>query len=250
MTRSSRCLLIFYKKKNNPNNTSPMKNIINTNAYKHKASASSAINNLCTIIHPLKEEGEYRGEVIVKDRLLGTFDLTYDKKMENSQVDIDVSQFDPITNEKWTRFKSDRHTHFKLGAEGYLVIYASQHHNNVYVRLRPVGDEKKKETPFDTRKLGPDDMVVFRCIWPGSYELQNEGGKQKMLLNITQTKDDKNFHVDKLDAVTVTLGGEGFSSKELECAPLQPIVIKLGTEGAVSFKSLEKREPRKRVVKE
>jgi hypothetical protein len=199
-----------------------MKAVINPNIFRHTAVASEGFNNLCTIIHPFRKEGAYNGEIFLKKQCMGSFQLIIHEKSEITQADIDVSLFDPLNVRKKNGVLPDQ---FEMSKEGYVVIYASGHHNGVHVSITGSGAQKDSET-FDTRKLGKDDLVVFRPFHPGKYKLLNRLAGQEASFTIEEKKNGGYINPAKLEPVTIPLTAKGFEIPKDGIQPFQAMVIK------------------------
>jgi hypothetical protein len=199
-----------------------MTSVFNPNLFRHTTVTSDRFNNLCTIIHPLKKEGQYTGEVFIKKQFLGSFQLTLDEKFEPTQADIDISMFDPLQIRK---DKTMPPRQFEITKDGYVVIYVSGHHDGAYVRIMS-SDEKGEKEVFDTRKLGKDDIVVFRPFHPGKYKLLNKSDGQETSIIIEEQKESY-ANPAKLAPVEIPLTVKGFTSnKSFSVSPFQAIIIK------------------------
>ena len=205
-----------------------MKTVINQHLFRHFETKSAAFNNLCTIIHKLADEGIYVGEVVQDKRLLGSFRLTYDKKSESSQVNIDLSMFDALfrANVPGLPETSD----FTVGRDGYVVFHASGHHTGLYVKLTKVSKEKGSPG-FDSRKLGKGDLVALRLLQPGSYTITNEPGGQKASLTVLHAENRQYPDPRKLEPARITLSDKGFNPEKVENWPGQALVISIETAG-------------------
>jgi hypothetical protein len=200
-----------------------MKSVINPNIFRHTAVASEGFNNLCTIVHPLGKEGQYNGQVFIKKQYVGSFQLTIQEKSESTQADIDVSSFDPLYLRK---DHGSPGNHFEMSKGGYVVIYASGHHDGAYVTISRSG-EKADSKEFDTRKLGKDDLVVFRPFHPGKYKLLNKLDGKQASFSIEEKKERGYTNPAKLEPVTVPLTLKGFELPgNGTLHPFQAMVIK------------------------
>ena len=212
-----------------------MATVINQNLFRHQDTASAGINNLCTVIHQVKTEGVFLGEVVHDKRLLGTFELRYQKSFDESQVNVDLSRFDDLL--RANDFDDDYGPKLELGQEGYVVFYATGHHDGLYVKLTRIDVEKPVLT-FDSRKLGAGDMVVLRLWHPGQYTLANELGKQKASLKVAGAVDGKFRDPRKLDPAKVTLSDGGFDPNYLEKAATQALIVEIKTAASLTLKRL------------
>jgi len=206
-----------------------MKTVINQHLFRHFETKSAAFNNLCTIIHKLADEGLYVGEVVQDKRLLGSFRLTYDRKGELSQVNIDLSMFDALFRANVPGIPET--SNFAVGKDGYVVFYASGHHTGLYVKLTKVSKEKGSPG-FDSRKLGKDDMVALRLWQPGSYTITSEPGGQKASLTVLHAENRQYPDPRKLEPARITLSDKGFNPAKIEKWPVQALVISIETAGS------------------
>jgi len=211
-----------------------MKTVINQHLFRHSETKSAAFNNLCTIIHKLADEAVYAGEVVQNKRLLGSFRLTYDRKNELSQVNIDLSAFDALFRANMPDLQKT--SDYAVGKDGYVVFHASGHHSGLYVKLTKVS--KEKETPsFDSRRLGKGDLVAFRLWQPGSYTIRNEPGNQEASLTVLNAENRQYPDLTKLQPVRVTLSDKRFDPDRIEKWPVQALVISIETPAALTLQS-------------
>ena len=221
-----------------------MRSIINDNLFRHVSASTDKLNSLCTIIHKLKSEGIYRGEVYLKEQFLGNFKINYNSKTQTSQINIDTSLFDPTY--KTPRTQLSLSGPLEVGIDGYVVFHVSGHHNGIYIRIRKV-TEKKEEDYFDSRKLGKGDMAVFRVIYPGEYFIQNTTKSQTFQFTVKEEKEGKYPHPSKLQPLTIVLTEKNFESKKAEVYPLQAILIKAETDCLLKLEYQKSNKDRKKV---
>lgn len=199
-----------------------MKSVINPDIFRHTAVTTEGFNNLCTIVHPIRSEGQYTGEIFIKKQFAGSFQLTIHEKSESTQTDIDISMFDPLNTRK---IKGIPRNQFSMSKDGYVVIFASGHHEGAYLRITIPGEEDREV--FDTRKLGKDDLVVFRPFHPGKYKLLNRLDGREAYFVIEEKKERGYVNPAKLEPVTIPLTPRGFEMpKNAMLAPFQAMVIK------------------------
>lgn len=213
-----------------------MKSIINQNLFKHKNSASNSINNLCTVIHKLDEEGVYVGEVFQEKNYLGNFRIAYKKEFENPQVTIDASMFDPVYYKMLQKANIPKQKELQVGMEGYVVFYVSGHHDGVYFTLKMI-DEKKEKEIFDSRRVGKGDMVVFRLLYPGDYLILDEIKKTSTELTVKKVEDDKYPHPSKIKPKSIEVTAKGFKLNRIEVLPLQAIIFSPESECSLKVES-------------
>ena len=212
-----------------------MATAINQNLFRHQNTASAGINNLCTVIHQMKTEGVFLGEVVHDKRLLGTFELRYQKSLQESQVNVDLSRFDDLL--RANDLDDGYGPKLEVGQEGYAVFYATGHHDGLYVKLTRI-DVEKPALDFDSRKLGAGDMVVLRLWHPGQYTLANELGKQKASLKVVGAVDGKFKNPTKLEPTKVTLSDGGFDPAYLEKSATQALIVEIKTAASLTLKRL------------
>lgn len=209
--------------------------LFNPNLFKHREAASAGFNNLCTIIHRIREPGEYFGNVVCRDQLLGTFKLTCEKEATATQVDIDVSKFDAVLRAA-AHAGSPCPERLSLSPDGHVVFFASGHHNGVYVTLAKAG-QREQAVVFDSRKLDAGDLAVFRLFYPGAYRVADRAGAATLHLRVREEEDGRYPQLAKLPPVTVTLSERGFDPPKLEKWPAQALVIRFEKPGALELMS-------------
>src|SRR6185436_9649057 len=211
-----------------------MNTVNNQHLFRHRESNSSAFNNLCTLVHKLPEEGTYAGEVVQGKRLLGTFRLRCDAKNELSQVNIDLSTFDALFRANVAGLTAS--DTYAVGKDGYVVFYASAHHDGLYVKLTKVSKENGGST-FDSRRLDNVDIVTFRLWHAGSYRISNEHGGHEAALSVLNAEDGKFPELAKRGPVRVRLSDKGFDPAKMEIWPTQPLVISVEVPAALRLQS-------------
>jgi hypothetical protein len=219
-----------------------MQSVINQNIFKHQGGASSGMNNLVTVIHLLKMEGGFRGEVYFGESRIANFQIKYRKELEaNTQIDIDASGFDPIYSRMMKRAVVDRDKVFEVGGDGYVVFHVSGHQGGVHFMLYTI-NERREEAYFDSRKLGSGDMVVLRPVYPGKYVVQNEAGNELMELEVKKAENGRYYHPSKLEPKQLKLQKGGFETKKVELWPLQALVIVTEVDASIVLKYMENRK--------
>jgi hypothetical protein len=212
-----------------------MNTVINQYLFRHREVTSAAFNNLCTIIHRVREEGVYAGEVVQLKRQLGTFRVTCDAKHEASQVNIDLSTFDTLFRANVPDLPVPGN--YALGKGGYFVLHASGPHDNLYVTLTKLSKDKGGPS-FDSRRLQKEDFVAFRLWYPGSYTITNEPGGQKATLIVLGGENHKYPDLTKQAPVQVTLTDKGFEPAKVEKWPAQALIISLETSASLILRSV------------
>src|SRR5438093_3022751 len=123
---------------------------IRQDLFRHRDTASAALNNLCTVIHKCAAEGAYEGEVGQGERVLGRFRLRCEKNVQTTQVNVDLSMFDDLF--RTTTAARAHATDLAVGPEGFAVFHASAHHQRLWVTLTKIAGDKEV-LEFDSRKL-------------------------------------------------------------------------------------------------
>ena len=208
-----------------------MKNVLNPALFTHREGTTEGFNNLCTIIHQLRDEGIYSGEIQRGKNLIGNFTLCFDKKFPTHEVHIDAAKFDPLFN-KESCGQSGEQT-FEVGGQGYLVLYTSGSHADLRVKLYR-RDEKKVERSYDTANLSTGDMVVFRLARSGSYRVQHTTEKHGMTLAVRSAGERKYpSGLGKFPPINVKLTPRGFDPAQVEQWPFQALIIQIEIPGAL-----------------
>jgi len=206
-----------------------MKSVFNPALFHHQTVATSALNNLCTVIHKLREEGTYSGEVRRGKHLIGTFGLRFDKKLPPHQVHIDMAQYDPLFSKEGNKSVERL---FEVGGEGYVVFYTSGVHADLRVKLHH-REERKVELSYDTSRLTVGDMVALRLGTPGAYRIQHATKKHSMALVVRSATEGKFPNgLGKFLPGRVKLTTKGFEPAQVEHWPLQALIVEIELEGA------------------
>ncbi len=211
-----------------------MNSTLNRNFLRHKNTKQDGFNNLCTIIHQLGEAAQYQGEVYLKKQFLGSFTLIVTKDASNTEIHIDVSVFDPISQLNLSGAVIVNPT-YQLQEKGYLVLYASGQQNGFHVILKQADTTGLVEV-FDTRNLNKGDMVVLTPVYPGSYIVKNEEGGSLLGLTVKQHEKGKSPHPLTFNPVNVTLAESGFEPKNASVSQLQPLLINIQAAACISLK--------------
>jgi len=209
--------------------------LFNPHLFKHREAATAGFNNLCTIIHRIREPGEYFGRVVCRDQLLGAFKLTCGKEATATQVDIDVSKFDAVLRAA-ANAESPCPERLSLSPDGHVVFFAGGHHNGVYVTLARA-EQHEQKVVFDSRKLDSGDLVVFRLFYPGAYRVTDRAGAAVLHLRVREEEDGRYPQLAKLPPVTVTLSERGFDPPKVEKWPTQALLIRLEKSGVLELTS-------------
>jgi hypothetical protein len=216
-----------------------MKNVLNHALFKHQESTSEGFNNLCTIIHQLRDEGTYFGEVQRTKYIVGTFTLRFDKTLTTHQVHIDAAKFDPVFNKN--RSAPQAESGFEVGGEGYVLFYTSGAHTDLRIKLHRRTEKNTDEVSYDTAKLASGDMVVFRLLAPGAYRIRQGQTEHAMSVSVRSAeKDNYPGALGKFPPVNVKLTSRGFEPAKVDYWPLQALIIQLETAGPLSVESVEK----------
>jgi hypothetical protein len=206
---------------------------LNPNLFRHREVSSAGLNNLCTIIHRVRDEGLFTGRVVQGATLLGTFELRCAKESAATQTTIDLSRFDSVLNAKSDAARIDP-LKYEIGRGGFAIFHASGHHNDLYVTLSRARDEKASPV-FDSRRLSADDVVAIRPLVPGKYALSAEAVRSNLSVLIKQAEGGKFPALTKFAPTVVRLTEKGFDPPRIENWPVQAIVVQLGVPSALKL---------------
>jgi hypothetical protein len=220
-----------------------MKNVLNPALFAHRSGNTEGFNNLCTIIHQLRDEGTYVGELQRGKYPIGTFTLRFDKKLPGNEVHIDAAKFDVLFDKE--SCEQSREGNFEVGGQGYVVFYTSGSHADLRVKLYRRA-EKKAELSYDSALLSAGDMVVFRLGTPGAYRVQHMTEKHTMMLVVRAAARGKYpVGLGKFLPMNVRLTPRGFDPSKAEQWPLQALIIQVEIAGALRVEFLEKSASKK-----
>lgn len=217
-----------------------MKSVLNPYLFRHRESSTAGFNNLCTLMHPLRQPGHYQGVVVSDGRMLGTFEIRCEAGAAATQVDVDVSNLDPLVSRK-ERYCGTESAVLTVAPNGYVVLYSTGHHAKLQVTLSRHG-EKGREADFDSRRLQPGDLAAFRVWHPGRYRIVDTQGRSELSLEVRDAKGERYPALHKLEAQMLVLSPKGFESQQAEIWPTQPVVIKVEAPCALELQSQEVRE--------
>jgi hypothetical protein len=203
---------------------------INTHFFKFTTTAGSGFNNLCTIIHQLAAAGQYTGQVYLQGNPLGAFTLTVDPSVSTTQVQIDASAFDQVSQ---INLKNQVVTNpaYSLAPGGYVLFYASGAQNGFYVTLSTTAGTTTTIV-FDTRDLDNGDYTMFRPVNPGNYTVTNDKGAQTAAITVSAYP---GTGPASPDPVTATLTQTGFTPNNIQLVQLQALMISVGIPASLSF---------------
>jgi hypothetical protein len=214
-----------------------MKNVLNQALFRHRGSATEGFNNLCIIIHQLRDEGTYFGEVQRAKQSVGSFTLRFDKKLPSHEVHVDAAKFDQLFNRGSRAQPVERS--FEVGGEGYVILYTSGAHTDLRIKLHR-RDEKNVEVVYDTARLTSGDMVVFRLLVPGTYRIGH--AKEKHIMTLAVRSPDGGKYpatLGKLPPIHAKLTQRGFEPAKVDPWPLQALIIQVDVPGALRADLIE-----------
>lgn len=206
---------------------------INRDIFKHLNTNSQGFNNLCTIIHLIAAEGQYTGQVYLQGNLLGAFSLVSDASVTDTQVQIDVSTFDHVSQVN-LKNQVDPNPSYSVGKGGYMLLYASGPQDGFYVTLS-TNAGNTATVVFDTRDLNNGDLAIFRPVTPGSYTLTNDKGTQQASITVQSYPDHQYPNPATLNPIAANLTAAGFVPNSITLSPLQALVVTIATLASLDF---------------
>lgn len=160
-----------------------MRAFINRHLIQQASFDSGALSAPLAVVHPIADAGDYLGAVFRGDVALAAFRLTAHSDVESPQVNIDLAELTgpvrrsagPLTCECPAKTESPTPT-FRVRAPGYALFYVSGGPGGFHVRVGRA-DARRDEDGFDSRKLGPDDLLAVTLVRPGAYTVTNRPTK-------------------------------------------------------------------------
>lgn len=145
--------------------------------------------------------------------------------------DLFASIHENAINNVVLQLQRQRPSLFNYGTDAFVqkpdrLCYPLSNFIDVDVTLFNNPVVQKDSEAFDTRKLGKDDLVVFRPFHPGKYKLLNRLAGQETSFAIEEKKDGGYINPAKLEPVTIPLTSKGFEMPKNGIQPFQAIVIK------------------------
>lgn len=137
---------------------------------------SAALTPLCCLVHSVKEQGLYIGEVARGKETVGTFRVQAVGDGAAHQANIDLALV-----------RGSQHDSRLVLAGGALVFHCSSGTAGYSVKVwRNQGGRRKVE--FDSRKLGADDLFTVTLLHPGDWEVVGEDDRLLCRLDVGPCK--------------------------------------------------------------
>lgn len=181
---------------------------------------------LAAVVHPFREEGEYRGAVHIGDKVASVFYIKADKNSPVAQVDIDLAALSAPASKSGDcccQGTGDPGSHFVVNPKGYAVFHVSGGAGGFYVHLRKA-DEDPKLPIFDSRKLGEGDIYSGVILRPGRYSVTNTLSECTAELRVPYLVPGKTAYRPPAP-VRVDVAEKGFQPGKIEAHPGQGILF-------------------------
>jgi hypothetical protein len=152
-----------------------MKPIINRHMFTQSGADSGSITMLSTVVHKFSEPGDYHGNIIKGQNVVGHFTLSVGKRQEayvqspapSTQVHIDLRLLDtPVAHR--LEGPGMAGSRFTVGPDGYALFKASAGPGGYAVEVY-----KERTKVFDSRELKEDDLLHVLVLRPGTYSVVN-----------------------------------------------------------------------------
>jgi hypothetical protein len=176
---------------------------------------SGALSPLTQVVHQLKDPGQYRGTVLLKEQEIGQFAISVGRDVAAGQVGLDLSAFAAPGKLRFTEYA--------LREGGYVLLHVSR--GSGYAAMLAAMDE---EVGFDSRRLDEGDVFAATILRPGAYSLTNEHAKARGRLRVAYPEVQKERYVPPPPLRIACLQGQ-FDPQEVELAPAQGAVFECRT---------------------
>jgi len=159
-----------------------LKTTLDPNLYTQIGLDSGALTMLGTIVHRVKEAGQYRGALHVGPEVKAVFSVSAEDDSPAAQATVDLSRLERLpaaplsaTDEGCcggeAKGSSGGHR-YTVNPRGYLLFHVSSGAGGYYVHLRRV-DAPDGDKGYDTRTLSGGDLFTAMILRPGRYSIVN-----------------------------------------------------------------------------
>lgn len=210
-----------------------MKAFVNHTLISRTSVDSGSITPHGMVIHQLREPGEYQGTLLLGDAPAAGFTISVEREVEAQQVDIDL--FALHHGAAGTHEGASR---FTVRPEGYAVFYVSQGRGGYAVVMRRQGEERRRESAFDSRRLSEGDLFAVTLLRPGTYSVRNTEGRGQARI-VVAYPERGNAPYTPPDAVQVRCSREGFKPRQIEVRSAQGQVYSFDTPSRLQFELQE-----------
>lgn len=232
--------------------------MINRNLFTQVNQDSGSLTSATTVVHRFAERGEYRG-VLIDGRgvAVGEFSMSVGGDEERRErresalraplpmsVHVDLSslhasslsaggQASPGSEEECEGCgDGEQSGTMRVASEGYAVFKVPAGAAGGYaVELYESGESGRREKVFDSRALGPRDMLVVVLLRPGTYSVTNASNGTKAELKVAYPEKAPGL----LEAVKVVCAADGIHPDAIRVRPTQGLVFSFETPSRVKI---------------
>ncbi len=215
-----------------------MKNLINRYVFDQTTYDSAALISKSTIVHEVKEAGDYRGLVSRNEEFIGEFALSVSERSQDKQVSVDLYSIE--VNGGYAE-KS-----YLVTPRGVCVFFVSGGAGGYRVDLVKIGEDREEKV-FDSRELTDGDLFVVTLIRPGIYSAVNQ--KNHSHLEIAVPYPRRVTKRQEFKPVMVDCSAEGIDPQKVEVQAGGGLIFQIRSESKITVE-LEKPFDRPEVIRE
>jgi hypothetical protein len=160
-----------------------LKTTLDPNLYTQIGLDSGALSMLGTIVHQVKEAGQYRGALHVGPEVKAVFTVSADDDSPAAQATVDLARLEGVPTAATPAADggccgggeanaSPSGQRYTVNPRGYLLFHVSGGAGGYYVHLRRV-DAADDDKGYDTRTLRGGDLFTAMILRPGRYSIVN-----------------------------------------------------------------------------
>jgi hypothetical protein len=204
-----------------------------------------------SVLHSLREPGEYRGTVRRSDTPEATFYITADQNSAVAHVNIDLAALVEGGGIKEDCCKDEARNRFVVNPKGYVLLHVGGGAGGYYAHIRKAAEDPKTKV-WDSRNLEETDIFAGMLLRPGTYSVENvhvKGASGRIIVSYPVIYE-KAYHPAK--PVTLEFNSRGISPPEVKVQPGQGIncQVKVPTRVKIALVHpddgpMERREPAK-----
>jgi hypothetical protein len=200
---------------------------------------SGALTMLGTIVHSLKEPGEYRGTVRRGSLPEASFYISADRNSPVAHVNIDLASLvgDSTKEPDSDCCKEKDKDHFVVNPRGYVLFRVAGGPGGYRVHVRKA-DEDDQTRVYDSSQLEYGDIFSAIIVRPGRYSLKNLVNRAEAEIAVSYPVRGKTAYRPPTP-VSVRCDSEGFDPGEIRLKPGQGLNCLIETPARIKIELVE-----------
>lgn len=194
---------------------------------------SGALTMLGTVVHSLREAGEYRGIVRWSANPEAPFYISADKNSPVAQVNIDLATLaNPSAGSQACCGVAEKNR-FVVNPKGYVLFHVSGGEGGYSVHVRKA-EEAANTKIYDTRELQEGDVFTATFLRPGTYSVSNLVTKSKGEITVSYPERGNTAYRPPSPHV-VECTAHGIESNRVELKPGQALNFHIKTPSRIKI---------------